>query len=40
MSALPNFWKIAKGFLDGKYKKVTLPLLKYGQSTEYSAAET
>jgi hypothetical protein len=26
MSALPNFWKIAKGFLEGKYKKVT-PLL-------------
>ncbi|KAI0249742.1 exocyst complex component Sec5-domain-containing protein [Lactifluus subvellereus] len=21
MSALPNFWKIAKGFLDGKYRK-------------------
>ncbi|KAN0136858.1 Exocyst complex component Sec5 domain containing protein [Lactarius tabidus] len=24
MTALPNFWKIAKGFLDGKYKK-TVP---------------
>jgi hypothetical protein len=22
MSTLPNFWKIAKGFLDGKYRKV------------------
>jgi len=22
MSALPNFWKIARGFLDGKYRKV------------------
>ena len=22
MTALPNFWKIAKGFLDGKYRKV------------------
>jgi exocyst complex component 2 len=22
MSALPNFWKIAKGFLDGKYRRV------------------
>jgi exocyst complex component 2 len=25
MSALPNFWKIAKGFLEGKYKKVRGP---------------
>ena len=22
MSTLPNFWKVAKGFLDGKYRKV------------------
>lgn len=28
MSALPNFWKIAKGFFEGKYKKVILPLFK------------
>jgi hypothetical protein len=28
MSALPNFWKIAKGFFEGKYKKVLSPLFK------------
>ena len=26
LGALPNFWKISKGFLDGKYKKVRLVL--------------
>lgn len=24
--SLPNFWRIAKGYLDGKYKKVRLVL--------------
>ena len=22
LTSLPNFWKIAKGYMDGKYKKV------------------
>ena len=26
LGALPNFWKISKGFLEGKYKKVRLVL--------------
>ena len=40
MSSLPNFWKIAKGFLDGKYKKVRFHCSPKVQYTNQSAVAT
>jgi len=40
MSTLPNFWKIAKGFLDGKYRKVRRHYSPKVRSTDYSAVAT
>ena len=31
LASLPNFWKIAKGYMDGKYKKVIIGLSSYYQ---------
>jgi hypothetical protein len=40
MSTLPNFWKIAKGFLDGKYKKVRFHFFPKVQSTDHPVVTT
>jgi exocyst complex component 2 len=40
MSTLPNFWKIAKGFLGGKYKKVRFHCFLRVRSTDYPAVAT
>jgi exocyst complex component 2 len=40
MSTLPNFWKIAKGFLEGKYRKVRRHCYSEVRSTDYSAVGT
>jgi esterase/lipase superfamily enzyme len=40
MSTLPNFWKIAKGFLDGKYRKVRFHCFLKVRSTDYPAVAT
>ena len=40
MSTLPNFWKIAKGFLEGKYRKVRRHCVSKVQSTYHSAVGT
>lgn len=40
MSTLPNFWKIAKGFLGGKYKKVRFHCFPKVRSTDYPAVAT
>ena len=37
MSSLPNFWKIAKGFLDGKYRKVRRHYFSKVRSIDYLA---
>ena len=34
LASLPNFWKIAKGYMDGKYKKVNFNLLSYSYQSE------
>jgi exocyst complex component 2 len=40
MSTLPNFWKIAKGFLDGKYRKVRFHCFPDVRFTDYPAVAT
>lgn len=40
MSTLPNFWKIAKGFLDGKYRKVRFHCFSNVRSSDHLAVAT
>src|SRR5258708_3453211 len=39
MSTLTNFWKIAKGFLDGKYRKVRHHCVPKVPYTDYSGRD-
>ena len=34
LAALPNFWKISKSFIEGKYRKVRVPRTACGRLTQ------